>query len=163
MKNDRLQCTETSSPIMSWVSRPVFTSAITLRTSDDEHGQDPIGYIPGALMYIHLRVHKYDMKYRGLMLYAQDATGKKVGDWDIPYRDPKMFWQPFASDISNPCQKVIFHNSADTKPFHTAFVFTAPPQGTGTIVFHTLIKTGPANTGTTTSRLYILQNSGTER
>jgi len=79
----------------------------------------------------------------GLLLYAQDAQGKKVGSWELPKEDEIMFHTPPGS-----CEeKAVMHSGADPKNYHNVFAFRAPPKDTGDITFKCLLKTGPANTG----------------
>jgi hypothetical protein len=128
---------------MWWVSKPIYSSAYTLRSGDGEVGDDATSYVPGTVMQLHLRVNQYDMKYIGLLLYAEDGDGRMVGEMN-PNDD--KFATPFRG-VDPGCSGAVTHNSATIKPFHAIFHFTTPPRGTGKIYFRCLIKTGPANTG----------------
>lgn len=37
----------------------------------------------GELVYIHVRSLKQGAKFRGIMLYAKDSSGNKVGAWEV--------------------------------------------------------------------------------
>jgi hypothetical protein len=89
-------------------------------------------------MLINVRVLQYGWQYRGLLLYAKDASGDKVGNFDTIDRIPLFqFW----------CANSVIHTSAELKPYLMTFGWTAPPAGTGAVNFTALIKTGVANTG----------------
>lgn len=93
-------------------------------------------------MYVHVRATKQNLKYRGLLLYAEDSKGKKAGSWELPYEEEQMFHTP-----PGHCDgKAVMHSGAGIKHYHHAFPFRAP-TGTGTLTFKTLLKSGPANTG----------------
>src|SRR4051812_43707450 len=98
------------------------------------------------MVKIHLTVECYKMEFRGLMMYAVNSNGKKVGNWNIPEELPALFKLPW-SNSSSPCYGTIMHDSAELKPYHSILYFAAPPAGTGTITFKTLIKQGNANSG----------------
>ena len=71
---------------MWWATAPKHTNrfknfASTSPTSETQSR----AYTPGALTYIHVRATEQDLKYRGLLLYAQDESGKKVGSWELPH------------------------------------------------------------------------------
>jgi hypothetical protein len=130
--------------LMAWVLPAVHTDAYTLRTGDGcAVSADPTSYIPGQFTSIHLRTHKYKGQFRGFLMYATDAAGKRVGDWHLDWPNSNMFWKP-----EGPCQNIsLMHLDGSEKYYHHEFKFIAPPAGTGTIEFHTLIKRGEANTG----------------
>jgi len=82
-------------------------------------------------------------KYRGMILYAVDKNGKRVGSWELPPEELKLFHTPDGA-----CDgKAVIHSGAAMKPYHGSFAFRNPPAGTGKITFHCLLKVGPANTG----------------
>ena len=122
---------------MEWVARPV-------RGGDDrytlsaKHGTTH--YIPDTHVELSVRVHSYDMKYRGLLVDAVNALNETVGRFNF---DPSsnMFWEPPA------CPGALVQTSADPKPFGVTLTWVAPPQGAGPVRFRCLIKRGAANTG----------------
>jgi len=130
--------------IMPWASPPVHTTnfSLTLLTN----GGDGT-YNPGAWHTLELRSTVYDATYRGLLLYAQDASGTKVGEWSMPTDKsrPALFW------LSEKCRSeggnVVVHMSADVKPRSTTFRWKAPTHGTGNVTFGALLKSGEANVG----------------
>jgi hypothetical protein len=98
-------------------------------------------YVPDQYMDVSVQVTEYDMRYRGLLLYATDSSNTKVGDW-VVFEDYPINFQ--ANEV---CPKSVLHYGADIKPFVSTFKFKAP-AGTGSITFQALIKYGDANTGT---------------
>merc|ERR1712086_869707 len=82
-------------------------------------------------------------KYRGLLLYAKNTAGEKVGSWELPPESKINFHTP----PGECAEKAVMHSGADEKNYHHVFPFRAPDAGTGTITFESLLKVGPANTG----------------
>jgi hypothetical protein len=72
-------------------------------------------------------------------MHANDANEKKVGYFDVVVEEPAVFSAPWPSQTS-PCYGSIMHASAELKPYLVTLYFKAPPKGTGTIKFRTLIK-----------------------
>jgi len=128
---------------MTWVRPAVRTDAFTLR-SGDGCGGDPTTYIPGQFTSIHVRTHKYKGQFRGILLYATDMKGARVGDWQLDWPNSNMFWKPPQAVCQN---KSLMHLNGAEKYYHHEFKFISPPAGTGPIEFHCLIKRGQANTG----------------
>eukprot|EP00455_Lapot_gusevi_P024482 TRINITY_DN2550_c0_g1_i3.p1 TRINITY_DN2550_c0_g1~~TRINITY_DN2550_c0_g1_i3.p1 ORF type:complete len:826 (+),score=257.23 TRINITY_DN2550_c0_g1_i3:74-2551(+) len=129
------------SAVMPWVQAPVYAPQwYTLRSGDGDPSTDPKSYVPGKMMTIHLRVLDLDLKYIGLLMYAVNTRGDKVGNWSIT---PGTAFQihPFCQPDS-----VITHTDADLKPLYTRF-FLRVPAGTGPISIITLIKQGEQNKG----------------
>jgi len=128
---------------MWWATAPKHSVDFTLRTGDGTPSSDAKSYTPGELLYIHVRANKRGHKFRGLLLYATDSKGNKVGGWELPKEDKINFHTPPGS-----CEgKSVTHSGADEKNYHNVFPFRAPPKTTGTIQFEALLKVGPANTG----------------
>jgi len=92
-------------------------------------------------MSIFIRVLRYGYQYRGLMIHAVDVSGATVGEFEVPEDDFPLAHTPSI------CPGVLFHTSAAEKPYRMQLSFLAPPSGTGTITFRTLLKSGPANDG----------------
>lgn len=150
----------TGKPIryMYWSTQPIRTTNITLRTADTlDTSTDAKTYIPGQIINIHIRVNQVRMKWRGLMLYAENSAGNKIGKFSST--DPDIYhtpWDAMNNNLvgltsqaagANKCQGVITHKYPETKPYHVVFQYTAPPAGSGPIVFRCLLKLGPANAG----------------
>ena len=74
---------------MWWASAPKYTNDFKLYASTSptgsKHQPPQKTYTAGGLVYIHIRATKQNLKYRGLLLYAQDGNKKKVGSWELPY------------------------------------------------------------------------------
>ena len=144
----------TASAIMPWTAAPILSAdGFELRARRDHlagaaatgspGGTDPLAeYTAGDWITISLHVLQYDKKYRGLLLHADDATGKKVGEWGLPQMNDSPFWHP---PVCGP--KIVLHSGAAVKSLTSRFRFKAPPAGTGSITFKALVKVGPANTG----------------
>jgi len=158
---------------MELVDTPSRSDAYTVRTADGNKNNDPKSYVPDRLMDIHIRVTQADMKYIGLLTYAVSADsatelGKRgcratprlipaevtktvtteggcsvsetsVGSWDLPVGDPFHKY--------NLGEKCATHTGAELKNYHHILRFKAPPAGTGTIYFRTIVKRGPTQTG----------------
>ena len=144
IKGNRLACANLTQ-IMPWVTKPVASPCFELLAGDDE--SKPVNsYTPGELLMLHLRVKCYRYTFRGLLIYAIDETGKKVGDWEVSVDEPVLFKRPWQS-ADHQCYGSLMHSSADNKPYHSILYFKAPAAGTGNITFQALIKVGNANTG----------------
>ena len=86
-------------------------------------------------------------KYMGLLMYAEDETGNKVGEWEIIPESPPRFWTPPDPGCDG---KALMHADVRLKRFHHIFHWRAPttPQGLGKkITFRILIKHGYTNGG----------------
>ena len=86
-------------------------------------------------------------KYMGLLMYAEDETGNKVGEWEIIPESPPRFWTPPDPGCNG---KALMHADVRLKRFHHIFHWRAPatPQGLGKkITFRVLIKHGYTNGG----------------
>ena len=140
--------------IMPWTAAPVLSAdGFELRARRDHlagvaatgspGATDPLAaYTGGDWITISLHVLQYDKKYRGLLLHADDAAGKKVGEWGLPEMSSAPFWHP---PVCGP--KTVLHSGAAVKSLTSRFRFKAPPAGTGSITFKALTKVGAANTG----------------
>ena len=82
--------------------------------------------------------------YMGLMIYAENDAGEKVGSWEIAPEYPPYFWTPPDPGCDG---KTLMHADARLKRFHHVFPFRAPKAGTGAITFRALIKHGYTNGG----------------
>lgn len=129
---------------MYWCDPPSWDADFSIRTGDGDPAADSKLYRPGGLTYIHIRALKMGLKYRGLLLYAQNSEGKKVGSWELPKEDEISFHTPPGS-----CEeRAVMHSGADQKNYHNVFAFRAPTEtNTGPITFKALLKTGEANLG----------------
>ena len=134
---DRTQCLNTTQK-MSWASSPVPSDCFTIKAGINEHNPTT-SYTPNTIVPLHIRVTCYKMWYRGIMLYAIDGNGNKVGDWELVAQEPEVFKRPWPEKSSN-CFGTLMHASAQYKPYHSVVYFKAPPAGTGTITFQCLIK-----------------------
>ena len=86
-------------------------------------------------------------KFMGLLMYAEDETGQKVGEWEIVPETPQDYWTPLDPGCDG---KALMHANAALKRFHSVFHWRAPrtPQGLGkTVAFRILIKHGYTNGG----------------
>ena len=86
-------------------------------------------------------------KYMGLLMYAEDETGQKIGGWEIIPETPPDYWTPPDPGCDG---KSLMHSDVRLKPFHTIFHWRAPavPLGLGKkVVFRVLIKHGYTNGG----------------
>jgi len=128
--------------IMYWATAPTHSPRSSVRTADGPISQDPKTYTPGKLTYIHVRSLVQGEKYRGLMMYAKDKKGNKVGSWELPVEDEPRFHLPDSCG-----GKTVLHAGADEKSYLNVFPFRGPPKGTGMIKFEVLLKYGEANTG----------------
>jgi hypothetical protein len=83
-------------------------------------------------------------RYTGIILYATTGllNGKEnhVGNWTM---GPGMDYQ-LTPGLK--CMNVVTHRSAQVKPLHAKFYWTAPP-GTGTVTFRILLKQGGQGRG----------------
>lgn len=129
---------------MWWAKAPKHTDRYkTFASTSPTSTTEAKSYSPGGLLYIHIRATQQNLKYRGLLLYALDKRGNKVGSWELPYEEEQMFHTPPGS-----CEgKAVMHSGAGLKHYHHVFPFRAPAVGTGRVTFKTLLKSGPANTG----------------
>jgi len=64
------------------------------------------------------------------------------GNWEFPGTAKQIFWSPPECGSTH-----IIHKDANLKPLRAQLYFRAPPKGTGTITFRTLIKRGNPNLG----------------
>lgn len=135
---DRLQCEE-EDQIMDWVLKPVASDSY--RMTAGPRDAPVTSYVPGRILNINIDVVKYGELYRGLLTYAETATGERVGKWVPSQEDPAF------TRASSLCANTLLHASAMLKPYQLTLQWEAPPAGTGTVTFETLIKRGDANTG----------------
>jgi len=137
------ECDETSTQIMWWVKPPVHSNEYSIRTGDGNPSEDPSSYHPNQYLNIHVRTLVYNMQYTGLLLYAENTSGVKVGEWSIP--PGSKFWLPPECN-----SKAVLHRDGAPKPYHMIFGFKTPPKETGEITIRALLKYGepfPATDG----------------
>jgi hypothetical protein len=136
---------------MYWCDPPKHNDVdFSIRTADGlNKADDPTTYRPGGLVHIHIRALKLGLKYRGLLLYAEDEQGNKVGSWELPTENEVSFHTPPGS-----CnEQAVMHSGADPKNYHNVFAFRVPADRPKSgekwkkITFKCLLKTGEANTG----------------
>lgn len=104
--------------------------------------EDPTTYTPGEHLQLHLRVLRPGMKYIGLLLYAVDELGNRVGEWTIPPESPAKFSLPLECGL-----KAVMQATAEEKNYHEVLTFVAPPAGAGRLTFRALVKWGETNGG----------------
>jgi hypothetical protein len=122
---------------MPWATRTTTNPCYVLHADSEEH---PVSsYRPNEILMIHIRVKCIQMQYRGLLIYAVDEYGKRVGDWNITAENPTTFKRPW-EDPLHKCFGSLMHANAELKPYHSILYYSTPPVGTGTINFQVLIK-----------------------
>ena len=89
-----------------------------------------------------MRVLRPGMKYIGLLLYAVDEQGSRVGEWTLPPESPPKFSLPVECNL-----KAVMQATAEEKNYHEVLTFVAPPAGAGTLTFRALVKWGETNGG----------------
>lgn len=121
---------------MWWTQKAKFSAGnrYTLRAGDGP-GPDPTTYKPNEWTELYLRTNVKDMQFTGLVMYAENSAGQKVGQWSIP---PKA---PFHIPEGGSC---VVHRNADPKNYLNRFRFSAP-KGTGPVTIKALVKYGLAN------------------
>lgn len=125
---------------MPWASAPIHSDLYSVRTADALKSLDPVEYSPGELLSIYVRTFNHDQKYRGLLVHAVAGNGSTVGSWEFPTGENNpVFHSPHAG--------AVLQVSAELKPARSVLHWRAPSQGTGSVTFKAVIKTGPANTG----------------
>lgn len=122
-----------SNAAMWWAHKAKWGAGhYTLRTGDGEPSQDPLIYTPGHWTQIYIRSLIAGKQFTGLILYAENKDGKKVGEWKL---HPKSsFHQP------GDC---VVHRNADFKKYLEVFKVRIP-SGAGTVVIKALLKYGLA-------------------
>lgn len=134
----RLYCLN-KTRLMYWATSPQPSPCYVLSAGDEK--SPSTRYTPDTLIQINLRVTCYEMQFRGLMLYATSArTGARVGNWSLAHEDPALFKLPWDGQPNHACARTVMHASGVIKPYFVSLHFRAPPVGTGTITFKTLIK-----------------------
>jgi len=128
---------------MDWATAPTRSTDFSVRSGDGKKKDDPKTYTPDQLTYIHVRALKQFEKYRGLLLYAVNSSGHKVGAWNLPQEQITDFQTPAGACNGS----AVMHSGAVMKAYHNSFAFRAPPKGAGTLTFHCLLKMGGANYG----------------
>jgi len=122
-----------SNAAMWWAHKAKWGAGhYTLRSGDDEPTQDPSTYTPGQWTHIYIRSLIAGKQFTGLILYAENKDGGKVGEWKL---HPKSsFHQP------GDC---VVHRNADFKKYLEVFKVKIPP-GSGSVVIKALVKYGLA-------------------
>lgn len=136
---------------MQWVTKPVVNDQDFHLWAGDNEDAEVLEYTPGEWISINLRAKKYDLQYRGLLLYAIDAKDlpegypkhdrgdpTKIGKWE--FNDRQVMFHSY-------CPRTVLHASGELKPYLTTWRFQPPADFSGEIQFVALIKTGPANVG----------------
>jgi hypothetical protein len=119
---------------MWWAKKASWAGPLhTLRTGDNDISSDPKSYTPGNWMDIIIRTHEASKQIAGLVLYAENVFGQKVGEWSVPPRSG--FHQP---------DECVVHSNADQKGYANRFKFRAR-LGTGAVTIKALVKYGMAN------------------
>lgn len=134
---DRVKPVGGNTTIMWWVTSPAFAhEQYTLRTADTPTpATDPTTYVPGQYTTIHIRTTYQDQQFTGLVLYATNRDGRKVGTWQVPVNTP------YHTRDEDQC---VVHSNADPKNYLSTFKFLGPPVGTGDITIKALVKFGLA-------------------
>lgn len=126
---------EADNYLMYWVLPPIHDSRYTVRTGEGLASDDPIVYTPGQWMNIYVTALNEGEKFTGLIIYAANAAGKPVGEWQV---DPDSAFRYSEAEIC------VTHRNADLKGYRNVFRFKAPGGATGTIKFHAMVKVGLA-------------------
>jgi len=135
-KPDHLKCKD-KSRTMHWADKPKVAADVYELFAGPEDA--PLKeYVPGQFISISIRVKKFQRQYRGLLLYAQDESGEKVGDWEMVDR---------VDVFHSACARSVVHTSAEVKPYLTSWRFKVPANQKGKLTFLALIKEGGANRG----------------
>eukprot|EP01108_Squamamoeba_japonica_P005501 TRINITY_DN4359_c0_g1_i1.p1 TRINITY_DN4359_c0_g1~~TRINITY_DN4359_c0_g1_i1.p1 ORF type:complete len:393 (-),score=165.59 TRINITY_DN4359_c0_g1_i1:31-1209(-) len=124
---------------MHWATEPKRTNMYRLWVGDESSPSTT--YTPGKLHKVFLRVTKHRMVYRGLLMYAEDSNGDRVGTWELPADEPQLF------HVHDSCTNAVMHTSAEHKPYLVQFAWRAPDSDVGVIRFPALVKFGDANHG----------------
>lgn len=138
---DRHTCIDPDKGHMDWVKKPVRSNWYTVRTGDGELEDVITSYVPDEYVTMYVRSLEFGHRLRGLMIHANTEADEFVGTWDIPDDTNPTTHIP----CSDPA--VLLHTSAELKPYRLLMRWKAPPSGTGTVTFKTLIKDGQANEG----------------
>eukprot|EP01130_Rhizamoeba_saxonica_P019089 TRINITY_DN9799_c0_g1_i1.p1 TRINITY_DN9799_c0_g1~~TRINITY_DN9799_c0_g1_i1.p1 ORF type:complete len:1003 (-),score=253.07 TRINITY_DN9799_c0_g1_i1:99-2867(-) len=128
---------------MTWVTKPVYDDDYLIFIGPDyEDYTVPSTYTPGVHFDVGVAVLNYNKRYRGLMIYAKDDDGNKVGNWT------GLNEAEYSPDFQHAdiCKGSILHAGAVVKDYVARFKLFVP-EGTGRITLEALIKYGAANTG----------------
>lgn len=133
---DRMHELEGEGYIMYWAIPPVHSTRYTVRAGDGLVGDDLTEYKPGEWINIFVRALDEGKKFIGLVMYARDASGNTVGNWQVDLDSAFRF--------GGEGQKCVTHRNAELKRYRNVFRFQAPVAGTGTITFAAIVKVGLA-------------------
>jgi len=137
IENSRQRCADTPKPIMAWATKPVDAlDTYKLWAGEDEENPDTT-YPANRYFTVNLRVLKYRRRYSGILLYAVNEAGDKVGEWETI--DPNPLFHGH-------CPKSILHGGLTPKPYLSRWRLKVP-FGTGRIKFLCLLKEGGPNLG----------------
>ena len=130
---------------MWWTNapRPAPANEFSMRTGNGNPVNDVGTYVPNGFVSVYIKALQFDNLYKGLLMYARNSSGGKVGDWIIPEEETPLFSLVPLSDAR--CAHTVMHVNAEDKPYVSKFTFVAPPAGTGRITIKAMIKTGPPN------------------
>ena len=84
---------------MSWAGRGRYTDAYSIAPANG----GPAIYVPGAKMYVTLKVERLSWQYRGLIVDAVDAANTTVGSFGEP-PTPPPHPSPGRHDSPNPAK-----------------------------------------------------------
>ena len=132
-KGERTLCLNTTN-LMSWATKPSRSSCYEIYEETRS-----TTYNPSEIVTLNIQVKCYKKQYRGILVYAVDENGYKVGDWEITGEEPPLYKRPWTSP-DHSCYGSLMHASAQNKPYHTRIYYKAPKAGTGAITFRALIK-----------------------
>jgi len=124
--------------IMYWTLPPVRSARYTVRTGEGPTSNDPVEYIPGQWMNIYVTALDEGEKFTGLVMYAVNAAGKTVGEWQVASGSSFRYGPDSGGAMC------VTHSNADLKRYRNVFRFKTPVAGTSTITFHALVKVGLA-------------------
>lgn len=135
---------------MSWAKWPVDSDCYEVTAGDES--APSTSYIPSdpelpQYTYVNIRTVCYGLAFRGLLMYAVNGKGDKVGEWNVPADTTVKWKQPWKDIPGHQCEQALMHASGMIKPYFTRYRFQAPLAGQGKLTFKILIKQGDANEG----------------
>ncbi len=101
---------------------------------------------PCEIVEISVVVDVPGMKYLGLLMYAENSQGDKVGFFPVP---AEMAESGDASSPFHTCHEgsAVMHSNADMKHYTETFRWQAPTAGSGPLTLRVLVKHGITNGG----------------
>lgn len=141
-------------PYMWWTGRPKDGAHL------HELSAPASSYVPDQTIVITITTKVARKNFRGLVLYAQNSSNNKVGQWDLPSEPMTRPFGLFKGTTAAPaettpgnpngyhlCPKTVMHATADAKPYITKY-FLKIPKGSGTVTIRAMVKDGPPNPAT---------------